>query len=362
MKRSTSTDMNDAAVYIVGVGACTTIGRGALASAAAVRAGINAFSNHPYMVDTIGLPMHVAMASWLEVDLSGVARFEELLLPALDEALAPLTTVGQSAAMPRVALALGLPDARPGLHPRLRDALVSGIANRHGRALSSLESFEDGHAAGGVALEAAFRKLSTGEMEACVVAGVDSYMDALTLEWLEASDQLHGAGRLNNAWGFVPGEAAGALLLMRGDCVARLRLPTLARLLSVSSAHESKRIKTETICLGEGLTQAFRSALQQVPAGMRISDVYCDMNGEPYRADEYGFSCLRTREFFDAASDFVAPADCWGDVGAAGNPLMMGLAVIAGAKHYAKGPLALVWGSSECGTRAAALINVQGGG
>ncbi|HSV58248.1 MAG TPA: hypothetical protein VLJ19_05055, partial [Variovorax sp.] len=187
-------------------------------------------------------------------------------------------------------------------------------------------------------------------------------MDPETLEWLEQCEQLHGAGALNNAWGFIPGEGAGALLLVRRAVAEPLRLPALARLLGVGTAFEPKYIKTQTVCVGEGLTRAFRGALAALPGGIQVSDVYCDMNGEPYRADEYGFTALRTKESFESASDFVAPADCWGDVAAAGAPLHLMLAVIAGSKAYARGRLAFVWGSAEGGERGAALMAVEGGG
>jgi 3-oxoacyl-[acyl-carrier-protein] synthase-1 len=87
-----------------------------------------------------------------------------------------------------------------------------------------------------------------------------------------------------------------------------------------------------------------------------VSDLYCDINGEPYRADEFGFAALRSKECFDSTSDFIAPADCWGDVAAAGGPLHLALATVAGLKGYAKGRYALASGSAEQGERAAALI------
>ena len=87
-----------------------------------------------------------------------------------------------------------------------------------------------------------------------------------------------------------------------------------------------------------------------------MSDIYCDMNGEPYRADEFGFTALRTKEHFESASDFVAPADCFGDVSAAGGPLHLLLACAAAHKGYSKGPLAFAWASAEMGQRAATLL------
>jgi 3-oxoacyl-[acyl-carrier-protein] synthase-1 len=128
--------------------------------------------------------------------------------------------------------------------------------------------------------------------------------------------------------------------------------------MSIGKGIETNRIKTKTVCTGEGLTAAFREALHGLPPRALVTDVYCDMNGEPYRADEFGFTCLRTKESFLSASDFVASADCWGDVSAASPPLALAQAVIAGTKSYAKGAYALVWASSEGGERGATLIQV----
>jgi 3-oxoacyl-[acyl-carrier-protein] synthase-1 len=351
--------VNGEPIYVVALGASTAVGRDAWSSAAAVRAGISGFTQHPYMIDTAGEPMRAAIAPWLDIGLSGTERFGALLLPAIDQALIP---VAETQAGPlRIALSLGLPCPRPGLPGDLQSVLVKTLSEKYRHIFSAVAAFPNGHAAGLLALDAAVKKLVEGAFDACVVAGVDSYIEPETLEWLEESDQLHSAGPLNNAWGFIPGEGAGALLLMRGEVAQRLRFTPLARVLGVGTAFEPKRIKTETVCIGEGLTQAFRGALAALPGGIKVTDVYCDMNGEPYRADEYGFTCLRTKEAFESPSDFIAPADCWGDVAAAGAPLHLMLAAIAGAKGYANGNVAFAWASAEGGERSAALMALGGG-
>lgn len=350
--------MSNAPIYIVGLGASTAVGRDAWSSAAAVRAGISGFMQHPYMIDTAGEPMRAAIAPWLDIGLSGVERFEALLFPAIDQAIAHITELRTPAL--RITLALGLPSPRPGLPENLQPVLIKALPEKYRQIFSTVAAFPNGHAAGLLALESAMKKLVKGEVEACVVAGVDSYIEPETLEWLEENDQLHSAGLLNNAWGLIPGEGAGALLLMRREIAERLRLEPLARVLEVGTAFEPKRIKSETVCIGEGLTQAFQGALAALPRDLKISDIYCDMNGEPYRADEFGFAGLRTKEAFKGISDFVAPADCWGDVSAAGAPLHMMLAAVAGAKGYARGSLAFAWASAEGGERSAALMAVNG--
>jgi 3-oxoacyl-[acyl-carrier-protein] synthase I len=339
---------------VVGVGACTPVGNDAWSSAAAVRAGINAFVEHPFMVDTEGEPVRVAFARWLDVSMPVPARLEVLLSGAIEEALFPLADLAHVPL--RVALALGLPSPRPGVPTDIESNMRASLSKRHRSILSSIATFPRGHAGGLLALDAARRALDDGAYDACLVAGVDSYLDPDALEWLEQNDQLHGAGPLNNAWGFVPGEAASAVLLMSHRSVEANGLVPLSRLLGIGVAVEPKRIKTETVCTGEGMTVAFRGALAAAPPGSKVNEIYCDMNGEPYRADEFGFATVRTTAAFEDTSRFQAPADCWGDVGAASGPLHVGLATIAHLKRYSEGPLCLVWGSSENGERCAALL------
>ena len=343
------------ALQIVGLGASTPIGRNVWASAAAARAGVSGFSEHPYMVDTAGEPMRIARAPWLAVGLDGSARLGALLLPAIEEALAPLTELAGNLSL-RIGLALGLPPPRPGQPDALVDDLLVAIRERMGNRFVRIARFEVGHAAGHMAMAAAEAGCARDAFDACVVAGIDSYLAPETLEWVEACDQLHGGGPLNNAWGFIPGEAAGAVLLGTPRLAQLCGIAPLAELVSVGIGMESRLIKTGEVCVGEGLTQAFRAALQGLAPGEQVHNVYCDLNGEPYRADEFGFATLRTGERFRAASDFVAPADCWGDVGAAGSLLHVALAVIACRKRYANGPLSMVWGSSESGERGAVLV------
>jgi 3-oxoacyl-[acyl-carrier-protein] synthase-1 len=345
-------------IYVVGLGASTPVGRNAWSSAAAVRAGISGFTRHPYMIDSAGEPMVVALAPWVDIAVTGVQRLQALLFPAIDQVLQ--LRAGRAPQL-RTALALALPEERPGLPADYSAQLLGSIQSEYADVFTATAVFPNGHAAGLLALQIVIRKLAQGDFDACVLAGVDSYLSPQTLEWLEACDQLHGAGPLNNAWGFVPGEGAGALLLVRNAVADQFHDVLLAQVLGVGTATESNRIKTQTVCIGAGLTRAFQAALQPMAQAEPVSDIYCDLNGEPYRADEYGFTCLRTKEYFKSASDFVAPADCWGDVSAAGTPLHIALAAIAGDKGYANDSTALVWASSEGGARGAAVFRVRRG-
>jgi 3-oxoacyl-[acyl-carrier-protein] synthase-1 len=76
------------------------------------------------------------------------------------------------------------------------------------------------------------------------------------------------------------------------------------------------------------------------------------MNGEPYRADEFGFATVRAGGLFRDPAAFTAPADCWGDVGAASGPLFLSLADAAARKQYGPGPVLAAFTSSESGERS----------
>ena len=344
----------DSPLYFSAFGASTPVGRDMWASAAAARAGVCGFSEHPYMVDTAGEPMRIATAPWVDIEIEGVERYAELLLPAIDEAMA-----GWRGVPARIGVALALPPPRPGRAASLAGDLLTRMAHRYPGRFGPARVFEAGHAGGYLALDAAAKDCDAGLIDACMVCAVDSYLDPETLDWIEACDQLHGAGPQNNAWGFVPGEAAGVVLVSGGGFLQRHGLTPMAAIDAVGIGREGKVPGTDDPITGEGLSQAFRAALDELASGVCIDNVVCDMNGEAWRADEYGFAVLRAGNRLRAATDFVAPADCWGDVGAAGLPLHMALAAIAHLKHYGRGAMSMVWGSSASGERGAAVLHAQ---
>lgn len=345
-------------VDIVATGARTPIGLRSAPAAAAVRAGISGLGTHPFMVDQVGDPMPAAMDALLDPRLTGVDRLLALAEPALREACAPLARRDPKDRL-RLPMYLGLPEVRPGFSQEDAAAVRAGLT-RLGRlpvAISDVHVLAGGHAAGLAALAAAVERIRSGECEACLVGGVDSYFHPDTMEWLDANRQLVGAVSRS---GFVPGEAAGFCLVATASARERLTLPARARVLTGGVSRETSVIKTTELCLGEGLTSAVRSALDTLPPSVRrINAVICDINSERYRGEEWGFVCLRLPDCFDDPTAYVSPADAWGDVGAASGPLFAMLACEAAARGYAAGPTTLAWASSESGLRAAAVLSTE---
>jgi 3-oxoacyl-[acyl-carrier-protein] synthase-1 len=309
------------------------------------------------MADVEGRPVLVAACPWFTEASMTASRIGDLLVQAIQQAIRPvLQSPVATDPKPRIALLVNLPLARPGLPNDLMGRVQDQLHREFPGTFESIALAQRGHAGALMALKSGVAALAAGKIDACVVAGADSYMDLETLEWLEDTEQLHGAGRRNNAWGFVPGEGAGVVMLMRREKTESIGLRPFGRIAGVGVDLEEKLIRTGTVCLGIGLTGAFKQVFAHLTDDLRVTDAYCDMNGEPYRADEYGFAVTRTREYFVSPSEFIAPADCWGDVGAASVPLLLILATIAFQKAYAKGDVTLVWASSDTGVRGAALV------
>lgn len=342
------------AVCICGVGARTALGFNALSTAAAVRAAISAVALHPVFVDKEGEEMCVAHDASLDPFIPAIDRFVTLLRTPLEEALG-------GAAMLRNGLPvhffIGLPEPRPGLPPdldrmlaqRLREASVM-------RPTDPIHMLPHGHAAGLMAIQAAAQKIIDGETEVCVVAGVDSYLNPETLEWLDETGRLMSGKNRN---GFPPGEGAAACLLVSRVAAERNGLPVLATVAATSTEVEPVTIMADGVCIGQGLSKTIQNLTRQLHMPeQRITATYCDLNGERYRNEEFTYTLLRTQGAFIDAHDYLCPADCWGDVGAASGPLFACLAVMSSLRGYSKGPMPVLWAGSETGYRSAVLLSL----
>lgn len=341
-------------VHIVATGARTSLGLQALPSAAALRAGISSMGDHPFMIDQAGDPMPGALDSFIDPGLMGSERLLVLAESALREACSLLNN--EKEPLQRLPVYLGLPEYRPGFSERDAQEIQNGLGNLEELPIqiSEVKVLAEGHASGLSAFAVATEHIRKGVLEACLVGGVDSYFHPDTMEWLDENRQL--AGTVSRS-AFVPGEGAGFCLIMSAEVSKRLGLDVLARVSEVSVGREDRLIKTTDICLGEGLTSTVKSAVNKLHIPNEIiNNIICDINGERYRGEEWGFVCLRLGQYFDAPTAYQSPADCWGDTGAASGPLFAMLACQAAAGGYNTGAHTLLWASSESGLRGAIVL------
>jgi 3-oxoacyl-[acyl-carrier-protein] synthase-1 len=302
------------------------------------------------MVDARGELVRMAVDPRLDPELLGSRRLAALAKSSIDEVV---TKVGGADVVRAGDVLVAVPETRPGFGEADARDVVDELGADATLKGARVAVAGRGHAGALAALSAGVARLAAGRAEVCTVVGVDSYAHADTIEWLDANRQLVGEGVRG---GFAPGEAAGAVVLATAGVRRTLRLPSLGIVRGAHAAVETKLIKTDADVLGEGLFAAISGALSELTIPSEAIDAtYCDINGERYRADEWTFAALRLGDAL-RTTQFDAPSDCWGDVGAASGVLGCILAVWSWARKYAKGPRALVWGSSEAGLRGAAVL------
>ena len=341
-------------LHIVAVSARTPIGLTAASAAAAVRAGVSRLAEHPFMVDDKGAPVVAALDPLLDPSMRGGERLAAMAQSPLLEIVSTL----ELETIPSVSVTclVGMPDDRPGFGDRdavvvmrrLEEVALPDLRNIH------FERFGRGHASVLAAVAEARKRIESRRTELCIVGGVDSYMHHETLDWLQSHRQLANAEARS---GFYPGEGAGFVALTSERVRRQYRWPSLAKVVGTGVATERKPMKADEDSFGEALTAAVVEAATPPHNGDgTIGEVYCDINGERYRGEEWGFVLLRASALFGDGTHYHCPAACWGDMGAASGALHIGVATEAWRRSMAGESATLVWGSSESGSRAALVL------
>lgn len=334
---------------VVATGARTTIGLRSPTAAAALHAGISRLGEHPTWIDRLGNPMVGSLDALISPESEHIDRMLAMALSALKEVYEKSPELLKRYSTP---IYLGLPESRPGFTESDAEHICVALKNSKELPFKAREvnKYLAGHAAGAIALAAAAQAIQRGNHQLCIVGGVDSYFHPNTMKWLDSHRQLAGEDGRSS---FVPGEGAGFVLLCSSVLLERLGVGWRPEIVSISLARETALIKTEDLCVGTALTEAVQTACQNLPHGDLIEHTICDINGERYRAEEWGFVCLRLAARFRDPTNYLAPATLWGDTGAASIPLFAMLA--CENKNYAGH--SLLWGSSEQGQRGAVLLN-----
>lgn len=339
---------------LLSFGAVTAIGASAERSVASARCGQSGIC----IVDELrstrnGEPLRLAPVPILDPGLSAVARMESLAWAALQQVVPCLTALRCE----DVPVLLSVPSPRPGFSIADGVRLARDLLKQLPVPVSPSRSgiYCSGQDGGLAALRYAQQLFATQQADACLIGGVESCWDREFLSWLEAQQRLLGAGEPH---GFIPGEASGFLCVASPRLVSALSSAPLAVLEETALEGEPRPWFQGRATAGQGLTRALWRVLRDDRPGPRRADVtYTDLNGERWRTDEWSFAYLRTGKLHGEPLDLRHPADCWGDVGAATSPLLLGLAAVDLARGWDEHASALVCASAAATpARAACLV------
>lgn len=335
-------------LHISAAGMVTCVGLDAASSCAAMRGRLDGFAETRFMgpdgewLIGGGVPLP---RNWI-----GVKRMAHLAAGALSDI--ERQHPGTIAGVP-ILLCLAEEDrpGRPISDPAAFARLLAEILNLP--APPRLQIITHGRPSGFVALDRARRLLAAGE-DPVIILGVDSYLTAQSIAHYLGQNRILAPG---NANGFIPGEAAAAILCSQSPGPLRLTGLGLAR----EPAYIYNAADKDGLDLplrGDGMTRAYQIAMDQAQVDLahveyRISDLI----GEQYFFKQATLASLRLERGRTPFQDLWSPAESLGNIGAAVVPVMLAQLMTAEARGYAPGSPALMEGSGDDGACGAAVFH-----
>jgi len=336
-------------IAVRNTGLVTSVGLSAPASCAAFRAKITNPSETRF---------HDSKGKWImahEVPLEkpwrGLTKLVQMASMAIIEALAGIPKA-EWTDLPLL-LCVAEPD-RPGRVAGLDDTLFLQIQSELGVRFSTSSAIvAQGRVGVAVAVAQARALMNKSACPRVLIVAVDSLVSWPTLSHYEQRDRLLTESNSN---GFMPGEAAGALLVSEPSGAAGELL-----CVGLGFAREPAHIESDLPLRGDGLSQAIRLALADAGQQMHVMDFrIADLSGEQYYFKEASLALSRTLRVLKEEFDIWHPAECTGEIGAAAGASILCAAKAASDKRYGKGSNVLVHLANDAGQRAAMVLHMQG--
>ena len=198
--------------------------------------------------------------------------------------------------------------------------------------------------------------LSSGQVERCILGGIDACTDN---GYLAAAHHFNVLKTDDQPAGFQPGEAA-AFLMLENESAARGRGAEVVGIIQAAAVGRDKAARcSRKPPLGIGLAQTISQCLAIAPEASDVGWVIADLNGDAFRANDWGYALVRLIASYPRLGEcpVVAPAESFGETGAAQGAIASCMAVRAFARGYAPDPRALVWLTSYRGDRGAFVIS-----
>ena len=326
-------------LVVTGVGLATAVGSSARATAAALWAGVSRFAEIPDLLlpsQTGPSPALAARSPLSPPHASGADRGARLVAAALADALTAATPQSwrlEAGAGSEVGALRRL------LPPELAQVAVPG------------PDLGGGLCHGGTLAALAQLAAAAPSRPTALVA-----VDSLAVD--PALAHFAQLGRVKSAptpGGFVPGEAAGVLVVETEDAAREAGRAVLAVVEAWGQGAEPIALEGPTPSRAEGLTTALATAVAGLLPNAAIDLAVLDLNGERSRAAEWALAAPRALPFWEGRLPTWTPADGVGDCGVATGALLLVCASLALARGPA-GARALVATSDDAGARWAVIL------
>lgn len=334
-------------IAIKSTGLVTSVGLSAPAACAAIRAKIA----NPTETRFMGSDGEWIMAHQVQLEQPwrGRAKLAKMAAMAIAECVDPIPRE----TWPSIALILCVAEReRPGRLEGLDDRLLPDIGQELGVQFADESAVvPQGRVSAIIALAEARNLLYAGKVHHVVVVATDSLVTWSTLGAYQQTDRLLTT---RNSNGFIPGEAAGAILL--GAPTNRQEL----RCLGIGHGKEAAHIESGEPLRADGLTAAIRAALSDAGADLHDVDYrITDISGEQYYFKEASLALSRLLRQRKEQFDLWHPAECIGEAGAAAGVAAIAVANAACRKAYSPGAIILAHCANDAGRRSALVLGYR---
>lgn len=344
--------------YVAGIGMITSIGADTAMTAASVKSGISGYKTSGYF-NTQQQPMTMAnvpaeVFTSIDVDIDEGASYSvqydhiiKMAILALREAI-----LNKGVEQP-IPLVLAMPEEWEQQEYISKDLLITNLLNQEDFPLKRewIRYVPAGRAAGIQGIELAMQHLYQQGSDFVLLGGSDSYMNVSRLHSLDENERVLATNRMD---GFAPGEGASFLLLSRHPEQAIVHEGHIVAVSEPGVSQEPGHYYNDEPYRGDGLDLAFKQALADYD-GDGINTIYSSMNGESYWTKEYGVASMRNKSSLSDLVKTEHPADCYGDLGVASGPVLLGLAITDLLQQTSLAGH-LVYSSSDGASRAAVIV------
>ncbi|MDM5181933.1 hypothetical protein F2P44_22125 [Massilia sp. CCM 8695] len=353
--RPATESVSSTSLAIRSAGLCCAVGYNLAAATCAIRANMDHFQQsdfRTYQHDNITVARLDDTETW------GPTRLARWITLAIDDCLGEVPWL-DTTKVPLIWLA-PLPE-RTGCDGEWFNRVFT-------QAIESLD--QEFHPSSGVlrlgraglapALQQATEFLDHPDYPFVLLVGADTYLNAATINYYLNSERLQTPG---NSDGFIPGEAAAAILLQKAGPNATAGAAEAAEqacvhIVGFGAGNEPGRPDGSVPSRAQGLAQAFRAALgastlEYADLEFRMSD----QNGEAFFAREASNAITRVAPVGGHKLPLLTIADCLGEVGAATGPAMLAYLSRLMPHRASPGECGMLHLADDHGMRSAVILN-----
>ena len=304
-------------VFIASAGMLTSVGADTVSTSAAIKADKSKIEESAFYTKRNKAMKLSSVPDDALADLnenikasSNISALEKRLLrlahPALEQVISDLPPDNEP-----VPLFLALPESVPGYTFDIKNEFLDYLIIQTGTQLNKQNSriLPRGRAAGIEAIEMVFRYFQATGKDYALIGGVDSCMDLMLLGHYDKDERVLAKDIMD---GFVPGEAAGFLLLVSERVASSIAASqgknALSAIYRPGLANEDGHRYSDQPYKGDGLSQAFQAALSNASQQITTT-IFSSLNGENFGVKEYGVATTRNSKSFAEDVILKHPAD-----------------------------------------------------